>query len=90
MELKPLTKKQAKVLEFIISTVEKGYGPPSIREIGNEFSMKSTGSVRDVFKALIRKGYIVKTEMISRGNRLNPEVFSVKVTGRNRIKVKSS
>ncbi len=90
MELKPLTKKQARVLEYVVAQVEAGYGPPTIREAGAKFNMSSTGSVRDVFKALRRKGYMVHARGKSRGNRLNPKIFEVKVKGKNKIKLKTA
>lgn len=87
METRPLTKKQALVLRFIINEVESSSGPPTIREVGRYFSMSSTGAVRDVLKALRKKGYLAHASKKSRAYRLNPEVFTVSVAGRNRIKM---
>lgn len=88
MEPRPLTKKQAKVLEYVINHIEKGNGSPTVREVGSAFGMNSTGSVRDVFRALTKKGYMIHAEGKSRGNRLNPQLFSIQVKGKNRIKLK--
>lgn len=53
-----LTDKQEKILSFIMDYVnDKGY-PPSIREIGNAFSISSLRGVTVHLDALERKGYI--------------------------------
>jgi SOS-response transcriptional repressor LexA len=88
VELKPLTKKQAKVLEFIIRKVEEGTGHPTLREMGHAFKMRSTGSTRDVTRALVQKGYLVLQPGKSRGRMLNPEVFRIEVKGKNKIRLK--
>ena len=77
---KPLTKKQAAVLEFVIACVEKEHRTPTIRQMGAKFKMRSTGSVRDVIAALVKKGEIVKDAALSRGVRLNPRKYTVKVS----------
>lgn len=56
--MKNLTEKQEKILDFISKfIVESGY-PPTIREIGKNFSINSTNGVNDHLVALERKGYI--------------------------------
>lgn len=53
--MKALTEKQKKILEFIhVFTAENRY-PPSIREIGSHFGMKSNNAVNDHLEALKRK-----------------------------------
>jgi repressor LexA len=55
---KGLTEKQERILAYIVEYVdEKGY-PPSIREIGNAFSISSLRGVTVHLDALERKGYI--------------------------------
>src|SRR2546428_4618695 len=62
----PLTERQEKILTFIKrSIVEQGY-PPTIREIGEHFGIRSTNGVNDHLKALERKGYLVRGELKSR------------------------
>jgi repressor LexA len=62
----PLTERQEKILAFIKrSIVEQGY-PPTIREIGEHFGIRSTNGVNDHLKALERKGYLVRGELKSR------------------------
>ncbi len=64
---RPLTDKQRAVLEFIAGKVErKGY-PPTLREIGARFDIRSTNGVRSVLTALERKGYIRRKPYLSRG-----------------------
>jgi len=54
----PLTKNQKSVLRFILKNIRDVGYPPSIRDIGDEFDMKShTGAVR-YLEALEKKGYI--------------------------------
>ena len=62
-----LTEKQRLVYEFIVSEMSRHGYPPTVREIGERFSMNSTGTVRDYLLALERKGYIVRRSNTSRG-----------------------
>src|SRR3954469_24785136 len=62
----PLTERQEKILPFIKKTIlEQGY-PPTIREIGEHFGIRSTNGVNDHLKALERKGYLLRGEVKSR------------------------
>lgn len=74
-----LTKKQARVRDYILLCVEKEHRTPTIRQIGGKFDLKSTGSVRDVLEALTKKGEIVRDPALSRGIRLNPKKYKVKI-----------
>jgi SOS-response transcriptional repressor LexA len=79
MAVKKLTAKQAAVLEYVISCIEKENRTPTIRQIGTKFKLRSTGSVRDVIAALVKKGELIKDAALSRGVRLNPNKYKVKV-----------
>jgi repressor LexA len=68
--MKGPTQKQRAVFEFIKSQIVQTNRPPTIREIGNHFNMRSTGSVRDVLRALAKKGFIDKDPNVSRGIRI--------------------
>lgn len=68
--MKGLTEKQRRVFEFIKVHIVRNNRPPTIREIGKEFAMNSTGSVRDVLRALVKKGFIEKDPGVSRGIRI--------------------
>ena len=76
------------MLHYIIKQIEAGGGAPTIREIGNEFGISSTGSVRDILRALTVKGCLVQKPAKSRGSILNPAIFKITVTGKERIKIK--
>ena len=65
--MKGLTKRQREVYDFILSYIENTQRPPTIREIGEHFGMKSTGTVRDNVLALEKKGYIRQRPRSARG-----------------------
>ena len=64
---KPLTLRQKTVLEFIEKFMLKYGNSPTIREIGSDLGISSTNGVRSHLEALIKKGYLKKTGLISRG-----------------------
>jgi SOS-response transcriptional repressor LexA len=64
-----LTQRQQSILDFVVAFLrERGY-PPTLREIGANLGIKSTNGVSDHLRALERKGYIVRSSMLSRGIR---------------------
>jgi len=65
--MKDLTERQREVYQFILSHLENNFRPPTLREIGDRFQMKSTGSVRDNIRALVSKGYIRHIPHSARG-----------------------
>jgi len=67
MEKQPLTARQSDVLAFIRSEIRRHARPPTVREIGLQFGLRSTGSVRDHLQALLRKGHITYRRNQSRG-----------------------
>lgn len=62
-----LTNRQRQIFEFIEKHFQRFGNTPTIREIGKNFKISSTNGVRTHLEALIKKGYIKKTELISRG-----------------------
>ena len=64
--MKSLTARQLQVLGFIAETIRDRGFPPTIREIGNALSIKSTNGVNDHLKALERKGFITREGAQSR------------------------
>jgi repressor LexA len=68
MTTKPaLTLKQKAIYEFIKDKiVNRGYGP-TVREIGDEFGIKSPNGVMGHYKALEKKGWIEREAGLSRG-----------------------
>ncbi len=64
---KPLTERQAQVLDYIRSfRKENGY-PPTLREIGKRMGTGSTNGTSDHLRALERKGFISIDSMTARG-----------------------
>jgi repressor LexA len=64
---KELTPRQREILDFIRGMIENKGFPPTIREIGEKFKISSTNGVRAILSALIRKGYIRRKPLVSRG-----------------------
>src|SRR3954452_21624552 len=62
----PMTERQEKILTFIKKSIQDQGYPPTIREIGEHFGIRSTNGVNDHLKALERKGYLVRGELKSR------------------------
>jgi repressor LexA len=64
-----LTDRQREILEFISQSIrERGY-PPTLREIGLHFGIKSTNGVNDHLRALEKKGYLEREDLKSRALR---------------------
>lgn len=56
--IKDLTTKQAAILKFLRDKITEEGRPPTLREIGERFGFKSTGTTRDHLRNLSQKGYI--------------------------------
>ncbi|MDX2090951.1 MAG: transcriptional repressor LexA [Kofleriaceae bacterium] len=64
-----LTQRQREILDFISASIlERGF-PPTLREIGEHFSIKSTNGVNDHLKALEKKGHLRREDLKSRAMR---------------------
>jgi repressor LexA len=64
-----LTFRQREILDFIsASIVERGF-PPTLREIGEHFQIRSTNGVNDHLKALEKKGHLRREDLKSRAMR---------------------
>jgi len=64
-----LTKRQNQIWNFIsVFCEERGY-PPTLREIGEHFGIRSTNGVNDHLKALEKKGYLRREDLKSRALR---------------------
>ncbi len=71
-----LTRRQRVIFEFIESQIlDRGHSP-TIREIGQQFGISSTNGVRTHLTALVKKGYLKKHELISRGLELTRNLAS--------------
>jgi repressor LexA len=64
-----LTERQREILDFITQSIrERGY-PPTLREIGLDFGIRSTNGVNDHLRALEKKGYLQREDLKSRALR---------------------
>jgi repressor LexA len=64
-----LTDRQREILDFITHSIdERGY-PPTLREIGLHFGIRSTNGVNDHLRALEKKGYLQREDLKSRALR---------------------
>jgi repressor LexA len=62
-----LTKRQNEIFEYIERMITEHGKSPTIREIGEKFNISSTNGVRTHLEVLIKKGYIHRQKLISRG-----------------------
>lgn len=66
MESNGLTPKQKKVLDFIVSFVNKNDYSPSLEEIAKHFKLRSISTVHQQVEVLAKKGYLNKVEFKQR------------------------
>lgn len=64
---KPLTARQREIYDFIVRQVQQHGMPPTIREIGDHFGMRSSNGAREALNSIARKGYIRRHDRKSRG-----------------------
>ncbi|HEY1558918.1 MAG TPA: transcriptional repressor LexA [Kofleriaceae bacterium] len=64
-----LTQRQREILEFISSSIADRGFPPTLREIGEFFHIRSTNGVNDHLKALEKKGHLRREDLKSRAMR---------------------
>jgi len=62
-----LTRRQKEILDYIEKMITERGKSPTIREIGEKFGISSTNGVRAHLEVLMKKGYIRRQKMISRG-----------------------
>jgi repressor LexA len=67
VQQRPLTEKQEAVLQFIRQHIQEQGFPPTLREIGRFFGIRSTKGVNDHLTALEKKGRIKRHAELSRG-----------------------
>jgi len=73
---------ERRILDYMVQYLRANTYQPSIREIGEEFGIKSTKTVSEHLRALDEKGYLDRDPSRSRGVRLlgvdlNPQTVSV-------------
>jgi repressor LexA len=64
-----LTDRQQQILDFISQSINGRGFPPTLREIGEHFGIKSTNGVNDHLKALEKKGFLRREDLKSRAMR---------------------
>ncbi|HVK75808.1 MAG TPA: transcriptional repressor LexA [Kofleriaceae bacterium] len=64
-----LTERQQQILDFIADSINARGFPPTLREIGEHFGIRSTNGVNDHLKALEKKGYLRREDLKSRAMR---------------------
>lgn len=64
-----LTQRQREILDFISMQIDRHGYPPSLREIGEHFGIRSTNGVSDHLKALQKKGFLAREDLKSRAMR---------------------
>ena len=64
-----LTDRQREILEFISQSIEERGYPPTLREIGLHFGIRSTNGVNDHLRALEKKGHLQREDLKSRALR---------------------
>jgi repressor LexA len=64
-----LTDRQRVILDFISESIKKRGYPPTLREIGSHFGIRSTNGVNDHLRALEKKGYLHREDLKSRALR---------------------
>ncbi len=72
--LKPLTKRQQEIFNFILESMTHNGAPPTRQEIAQQFGFRSANAAEDHLKALHKKGYIELLSGTSRGIMI-PEEF---------------
>ena len=65
-----LSDRQVRMLQFIRAYLEEHSYPPTIREIGKAVGIPSTSVVKYNLERLQEKGYIERSEEVSRGLKL--------------------
>ena len=64
-----LTDRQQAILDFISQSIEERGYPPTLREIGEHFGIRSTNGVNDHLRALEKKGHLQREDLKSRALR---------------------
>jgi repressor LexA len=64
-----LTERQKAILDFITQSIEERGYPPTLREIGEHFGIRSTNGVNDHLRALEKKGHLQREDLKSRALR---------------------
>jgi repressor LexA len=63
----PLTARQAEILSFVVDFIARTGQPPTVREIGRHFGIRSVNGVVCHLRALERRGVIRREPTMPRG-----------------------
>jgi len=77
--MKPLTKRQKQLFDFIDSYIQANGISPTINEMRKKFKLNSVSTVHQHIDALILKGYLKKDSKAVRGIRIDNESPSIKL-----------
>jgi len=82
-----LTDRQREILDFISKSIRRRGYPPTLREIGANFKIRSTNGVNDHLRALEKKGYLKREDLKSRAlrpvdNAADGEMVEIPLVGR--------
>lgn len=66
-DMKPLTKRQQEIFDFVLHCMSVNGAPPTRVEIAEQFGFRSPNAAEDHLKALDKKGYIELKSGTSRG-----------------------
>jgi len=76
--LPELTDRQNAILSFIVDRIAEDHRPPTVREIAEDFGIRSPKAVSDHLAALEKKGYIRRGRGLSRGIELTEDFLATK------------
>lgn len=76
-DLKPLTKRQQEIFNFILECMNLNGAPPTRAEIAEHFGFRSPNAAEDHLKALDKKGHIELRSGTSRGIFIHEQVRSL-------------
>ncbi|MCF7811438.1 transcriptional repressor LexA [bacterium] len=79
--MRPLTKRQQEVIQYITEELQIHGRPPTLREIGTKLKIGSTNAVRSLLTALEKKEYIKRKAYLSRGIELVKTPINVEIGG---------
>ncbi len=80
-KIRPLTKRQQEVIQYITEELQAHGRPPTLREIGTKLNIGSTNAVRSLLTALEKKEYIIRKPYLSRGIELVKTPCNVEIGG---------
>ena len=72
----PLTSRQSAIYDFLVEQIALGV-PPTVREIGSRFGIRSPNGVMCHLKALEKKGVIERHAHLSRAIRLTNDPYKI-------------